>query len=395
MTRTRPPVSFLVCAAFASFLTLATSAGAQDRFVFDAPPVTGLLPGSWNLVGIDFPGDGATDLFVARTSGDPRLMLGTNDSGAFTFATWPAGPLISATTRLQIGDFDGDGLGDLFVYDTASGYIQVALRNPTGWGLFTVWAGPFTPTTGWKFTIGDFSGDGKDDVMAYYEPTGALFIGITFGPAFLVNSSVTVSPAAGWLFAAGPVAGGSTDWLVGYHPSNDTLWAGPLAGLQFQLSLFGNTTGGGWKLDQLFAGDFNRDGRSDMLGYDASNGDLVVGLSNGTSFAVDRWGGVPAAGDWRFAVGAFKGIPQPDVAAFNATSQVLWVAENVQRQCSNGFDDDDDGLVDYPADTRCQSPADNDEKRNPGCGLGGELVLVVGLLFRYRRRGASSTISTR
>jgi cysteine-rich repeat protein len=54
-------------------------------------------------------------------------------------------------------------------------------------------------------------------------------------------------------------------------------------------------------------------------------------------------------------------------------------------QCSNGVDDDFDGQVDYPADTKCQNVKDNDELNNPappapGCGIGGELVLVFALL---------------
>ncbi len=64
MPRTRSRAFLLGCVVFASYLGWATSAGALDRLVFGAPTVTGLVAGSWNLVDIDFPPDGATDLLV-------------------------------------------------------------------------------------------------------------------------------------------------------------------------------------------------------------------------------------------------------------------------------------------------------------------------------------------
>jgi hypothetical protein len=53
-------------------------------------------------------------------------------------------------------------------------------------------------------------------------------------------------------------------------------------------------------------------------------------------------------------------------------------------QCSNGIDDDGDGAVDHPADAECTSPTDNSEA--PGCGLGFEVMFVVGPVMALRRR---------
>jgi cysteine-rich repeat protein len=55
-------------------------------------------------------------------------------------------------------------------------------------------------------------------------------------------------------------------------------------------------------------------------------------------------------------------------------------------QCSDGFDNDFDGQVDYPADAKCRSRSDNDELRNPACGLGYELALALALLSRLEAR---------
>ncbi len=65
-------------------------------------------------------------------------------------------------------------------------------------------------------------------------------------------------------------------------------------------------------------------------------------------------------------------------------STSLTVREN--PQCSNGVDDDFDGQVDYPADPTCQNVRDNDERTNPSCGLGVELLLALPILAALRRR---------
>jgi len=65
-------------------------------------------------------------------------------------------------------------------------------------------------------------------------------------------------------------------------------------------------------------------------------------------------------------------------------STSLTVREN--PQCSNGVDDDFDGQVDFPADTKCKNVKDNDERTDPPCGLGAELVLALPILAALRRR---------
>jgi hypothetical protein len=59
-------------------------------------------------------------------------------------------------------------------------------------------------------------------------------------------------------------------------------------------------------------------------------------------------------------------------------------------QCSNGIDDDGDGAIDFPADSRCTGPLDDDEARNPGCGLGAEIALALAALMVTRRRRSAA-----
>ncbi len=53
-------------------------------------------------------------------------------------------------------------------------------------------------------------------------------------------------------------------------------------------------------------------------------------------------------------------------------------------QCDDGLDNDGNGLVDF-ADSKCQPEWPYWEK-TPACGLGAEVALLMGALLRMRRR---------
>jgi uncharacterized protein YkwD len=56
-----------------------------------------------------------------------------------------------------------------------------------------------------------------------------------------------------------------------------------------------------------------------------------------------------------------------------------------QLPCEDGVDNDGDGLVDHPDDPECMAPHQISES-DPRCGLGFELVLILGPLVALRRR---------
>jgi hypothetical protein len=71
------------------------------------------------------------------------------------------------------GDYDGDGIDDLCVYDQNTGYWYVqTLADPNG---ALAWAQPW----GWPGATtvpGDYDGDGHADMAVYDQPTGAWFV---------------------------------------------------------------------------------------------------------------------------------------------------------------------------------------------------------------------------
>ena len=116
----------------------------------------------------DFSGDGKPDL-LARTSAGALLMYrGDGDGGFLTGAGEQVGSGWQPFTALLTpGDFSGDGKPDLLAR-TAEGALLLYRGNGTG-GFLT--SSGEQVGSGWQsftalFAGGDFSGDGKPDLIA-------------------------------------------------------------------------------------------------------------------------------------------------------------------------------------------------------------------------------------
>src|SRR4029077_15104247 len=114
----------------------------------------------------DFNGDGKPDL-VAGTGTGLDVLLGDGD-GTFQvksrvpFLVDPSVPdLTEAVTSVAVGDFRGDGKQDIVA--NASGNLNVLLGNGDG-----TFQGPVTLNVGAavdSLVLGDFTGDGKLDIV--------------------------------------------------------------------------------------------------------------------------------------------------------------------------------------------------------------------------------------
>lgn len=119
----------------------------------------------------DVNGDGRTDLAVAHLSeGGPErdleavtILLGRGD-GAFTPA--PDSPFQAgkSSTAVAIGDFDGDGIGDVAVANMGSDDVTVLLGGRSG--LWPAKGSPFSVGKGpTSVALGDLNGDGRADIV--------------------------------------------------------------------------------------------------------------------------------------------------------------------------------------------------------------------------------------
>jgi hypothetical protein len=118
-----------------------------------------VAPGDWN-------GDGNPDLVTVRSSGAMNLYPG-NGAGGFGSSYPQIGAGFQSRDQIiSVGDWDGDGRNDLVARDRSNGDLWLYAGNGTGgfktqrvigsgWGIFNALVGP-----------GDWDGNGTNDILA-------------------------------------------------------------------------------------------------------------------------------------------------------------------------------------------------------------------------------------
>ncbi len=242
----------------------------------------------------DFNGDGRDDIaaFVRDTQGNPQrgdVQVALSNGSAFLpGAKWHDFFCVGQEV-CAVGDFDGDGRDDLitFVRDTQAepqrGDVHVALSNGSTFLSSAKWHDFFC--IGEEVcVVGDFNGDGRDDIAAFVRDTqtgtgrGDVHVALSNGSSFLP----------------------STKW-------HDFFCLGA---------------------EVCAVGDFNGDERDDLITFvrdtqtGTGRGDVHVSLSNGSSFLPStKWHDFFCVGQEVCAVGDFDGDDVDDVVAFVRDTQ--------------------------------------------------------------------------
>jgi hypothetical protein len=199
----------------------------------------------------------------------------------------------SFTTRFgwssqQVGDFNGDGRDDIASYHPGTGTWWVSLSS--GDGFTTRQWGTYSTKTGWTRQVaGDFNGDGRDDIASYHSDAGSWWVSLSTGDGFTTLLWDSFSTKSGWgRQVVGDFDGNGLDDLASYHPGAGTWWVSLSSGEGFTTRLWGTySTKTGWT-SQL-AGDFNADGIDDIANYHTATGRWWVSISTGSSFVTTKW----------------------------------------------------------------------------------------------------------
>jgi hypothetical protein len=209
------------------------------------------------------------------------------------------------------GDFTGDGKTDLVAAWNNSGHATLTVRSSTG-SKFTAahWlpdAGGWMATS--RYLSGDFNGDGKADLAGVWNNGGKTSIVVFLSDGTKFNASGQWSDRdGGWVDKARWFAGdfngdGKTD--IGAAWNNDgivTLTVRLSDGAKFR-PVHWLANGGRWFDSAIYlAGDFNKDGKADVIRMwnDIGQASGTVYISNGSKFAG------PAA--WSVRDGGWGGI---------------------------------------------------------------------------------------
>jgi hypothetical protein len=242
----------------------------------------------------DFNGDGRDDLLCHDNIGRSWIDL-ANAAGEYQgtdgYGVW--GWCGHAGATLSIGDFDGDGRDDLFCHDV-DGRRWIDLAEPGG-----VFRGEdLLPPWGWcghpgaKLLLGDFDGDGRDDLFCH-DREGRRWLDLA--EAGGVFRGEDLRPLAGWCahdgatLAAADFDGDGRDDLL-CHDTAGRRWidlaeAGGVFRGEDSLPPWGWCNHAGAR---LLADDVNGDGRADLVCHDTVGRAWVDFSSDGVMGGTDH-----------------------------------------------------------------------------------------------------------
>lgn len=128
----------------------------------------------------DYDGNGRDDLLCHDTVSGFEWVDHASATGTFEGTNWSrdADWCSDATNRLHVGDFNGDGHDDILCHDLSSGWKWIDYANASGQFQGTNWTreANWCNDTSQELFIGDYNGDGEDDMLCHDAVTGFKWI---------------------------------------------------------------------------------------------------------------------------------------------------------------------------------------------------------------------------
>lgn len=248
----------------------------------------------------DVNGDGKADMvFYNPDRGRAWVALSTGRSFQAP-VQWSFGlPKTSAEVQFTVADVNGDGKADFIAFvhgdgqSAGSANVYVALSTGAGFQYpqQPVWNAGFCITEQ-VCKVADVNGDGKADLIAFTPRFGLVWVSLSTGASFGANAVWNrYFCLLGEVCETGDVGGTKKSGLVLFKPHGPGQQKGNVLLSSSTGSSFGPAHyGHGYfciDTEQCRTGDFNGDGKSDVLlvkGSGSTSLEMLVSLSNGQNF---------------------------------------------------------------------------------------------------------------
>jgi len=279
----------------------------------------------WEVFFGDFNGDGALDAAARNDAGDLEVSLnGTADP-----VSWGETLENDAANWLDtfVGDVNGDDRDDLIsLADDGKWWVSVS----EGSSFTTEYWNRINPTGLVSQSTGDFNGDGNTDIVSFYED-GRRWVAESTGTRFFNDyyGRVGTQATAGWgHFQVGDFNGDGRDDIM-QQQSNGQWWRGTSNGNVN--GSFATSYAGKWQTGytDYHVADFTGDGLDDMAGRIGNNQWWIFQSQDGSTRSRIQYWNSWGAGQFLTTIGDFTGNGRVDIAGYSASQDRWLVQENV------------------------------------------------------------------
>jgi outer membrane protein assembly factor BamB len=252
-------------------------------------------------------------------------------SGDRVFAYWT--PTTAWAVR-GVGDLDGDAFTDL-VWQSEDGRLAAWLMNGTDRVRGRFVDPPYPGDGQWAVAgQGDFNRDGKADLLWRHGGSGEIVVwhmdGERLTAAAFTTPPVLADPA--WTIAGtGQFDGDGKVDILWRHVLSGQLAVWYMDGLTLASGTFTSPPGLsdlGWRIEAT--GDFNQDARTDLVWRHQASGETVLWYMNGATLASGTYTDPPAVSDTRWGIAGaadFNGDGHTDLLwrHRDAGEHVVWL----------------------------------------------------------------------
>ena len=269
----------------------------------------------------DFNGDGMTD--IIGQAADGQWWLASANGGYFEIRPIDSLPRDTRFDFVAVGDFNGDGLDDLALRST-DGNWTLALSNGTGFNCRPIDFPP-SPAAGQdqSILIGDFLGNGGGQVAAFDPQSGHWTLGELRLNNWIVRPWGSFPAGVRWQHTiAGDFRGTGHVDVAAWDAKSGVWMVGHAEGGRLAAKPFGKwASEKNWKC--VRTGQFGDGRHAGIAAVDRATGEICVAFSDGRQFILRRFPGRPAFAE-RFFVGDFSGRDRDELLGVAADGQ-LWV----------------------------------------------------------------------
>jgi hypothetical protein len=290
-----------------------------------ATVIDGAISGSGGSGVVDVTAMQPKDL-VGRVSSTGDWWVAKSDGKSFINqlrATW--NPNVT-WVDVHTGNFTGDGKTDIIGRVLETGQWWVAVPGESGGYTTSLWTTWSTGVTWADVKVGDFNGDGRDDIVGRALQSGQLWVAQSTGVSFTNSLWATWSTGATWVdVQVGNFQGGVKQDIAGRWLQGGQWWVSESTGTSFTSSLWTTwSTAVTWV--DVNVGDFNGDGKADIVGRAKELGQWWVAESTGGAFTDSLWATWSTGVTWvDVRVGDFNSLHMSSIAGRAKESGQWWV----------------------------------------------------------------------